>query len=323
MLPGEASCRYLLLLLLLTLFWLLLTARATTTATAQEFWYDNSEVFDLYVKALNDRFRMHGLQRPGPDGKTPRPDGLFMAISREWEVVWEEDIDFEDAAGRCAQLLHLRRVAPTKPLPLDESGSSSSSSSGSSGEDGSSSSRSESASAFSDGPREILVANVHLLFPHDDASGRIRVREVHKLLTHLDQYKSTLAQAPPALICGDFNGEVGSRVVKFLKRYGWQCTYSLHNAQKADGDHGALWQNGDPAARAGGGGGGGAEEVNAEEEARWISHFTHQKRTVGVDYIWMLNPSHPRAPVPDWTDFVFSEMAQQLARCGFSRPADA
>ena len=37
----------------------------------------------------------------------------------------------------------------------------------------------------------------------------------------------------------------------------------------------------------------------------------------------MLNPSRPRRPTPDWTDFVFSEMAQQLSRRGFSRPADA
>ena len=41
---------------------------------AQEFWYANREVFDMYVEALQGRFRMHGLQRPGPDGGR-RPDG--------------------------------------------------------------------------------------------------------------------------------------------------------------------------------------------------------------------------------------------------------
>ena len=32
---------------------------------------------------------------------------LFMASAQEWRVVHEADLDFEDAAGRCAQLLHL------------------------------------------------------------------------------------------------------------------------------------------------------------------------------------------------------------------------
>ena len=55
----------------------------------QEFWYSSAEVFDLYVKALAGRYRLHGLQRAGPGGIGRRPDGLFMAISKEWEVVHE------------------------------------------------------------------------------------------------------------------------------------------------------------------------------------------------------------------------------------------
>lgn len=47
---------------------------------------------------------MHGMQRPRISATVSRPDGLFMAISREWEVVREVDLDFEDAAGRCAQV---------------------------------------------------------------------------------------------------------------------------------------------------------------------------------------------------------------------------
>ena len=55
-------------------------------------------------------------------------------------------------------------------------------------------------------PSELIVANVHLLFPHNEVSQAIRVRELHKLLTYLDEYKATLARPLPALICGDFNG---------------------------------------------------------------------------------------------------------------------
>lgn len=53
---------------------------------------------------LEPRFRMHGMQRPRISATVSRPDGLFMAISRAWEVVHEADLNFEDAAGRCAQV---------------------------------------------------------------------------------------------------------------------------------------------------------------------------------------------------------------------------
>ena len=70
----------------------------------QEFWYASPDVFEMYVSSLRRRFKMHGLQRSGR-----RPDGLFIAIAHEWEVVHEEDLDFDDIAGRCAQVLHVRR----------------------------------------------------------------------------------------------------------------------------------------------------------------------------------------------------------------------
>ena len=309
----------------------------------QEFWYNNADIFDLYVKALSGRYRLHGLQRIGPRG-TRRPDGLFMAISREWEVVHEADIDFEDAASRCAQLLHLVRP-----------GASAATSHGvAPGAGGSADDRANGA------PTELLVANVHLLFPHNEAAARIRVREVHKLLSYLDAYKRSLSRPPPALICGDFNGEEASTVVQFLKRYGWQSSYALRNTPAgpaaAAAALGRLPPPPSPPVPA----------PSAAPSAGWVSHFTHEQATVGVDYIWMLNPSQSRLPVPEWTDcapllaratpatlppplphtppdtavllsrcpvplplsraplpVVFSEMAQQLARQGFSRPADA
>ena len=264
----------------------------------QEFWYGNKECFDLYVDTLRSSYNMYGLQRPGPTGL--RPDGLFMAIRKEWEVISESDIDFADAAGRCAQLLHLRRVGSSEAQDGQPSG-------GGARQDAGSTSTSTSStlgsSSFSSRPTELIVANVHLLFPHNEASVRIRVREVHKMLSFLEQYKKSLSGPPPAsLICGDFNGEVSSRVVQFLMRYGWQCTFS---AARGSADS-KTSEPEDPAA-----------------PPRWVSHFTHENRAVGVDYIWLSNPSQPRLPVPDWTDFVFSEMAEQLARCGFNRPADA
>jgi len=238
---------------------------------AQEFWYSSPDVFDLYVKALSPTYRMHGLQRAGG-----RPDGLFMAISRDWEVVHELDLDFEDAAGRCAQVLHLRRTVAAAQPPANAVGA-------------------------EQVPSEMLVANVHLLFPHNEASARIRVREVHKLLSYLDAYKRTLPRPPPALICGDINGNQATSVVQFLKRYGWESSYMRYKTQQQQQQ----------------------QQREAATGTGWVSHFTHEKVALGVDYIFVLNPSTPRLPVPEWTDFVFMEMAQQLARQGFSRPAEA
>ena len=42
-----------------------------------------------------------------------------------------------------------------------------------------------------------------------------------------------------------------------------------------------------------------------------------------MDYIWLLNPSEPRRPVIDWTDMVFSEIAQELMQRGFAGPQQA
>ena len=231
----------------------------------QEFWYASPETLARYVEVLAPRYRLHGLQRPGPDGASSRrPDGLFMAIRDEWEVLHEVDIDFEDAAGRCAQLLHLRRQPEDRALDDEPSAEPS--------------------------VDELLVCNVHLLFSHNEASDQIRAREVHKLLTCLDTYKASLAAPPPALICGDLNGEMSSPVSCFLHRYGWRSAFG--SARRGDSRRGAA----DAPGVEGGG-------------RRWVSHLTHEREALGVDYIWLLNPSDPRPAVkPDWTDHVFSEV---------------
>lgn len=197
----------------------------------QEFWYADADVFGLYVKRLLPRFQMHGLQRSGD-----RPDGLFMAITHEWEVVHEDDLDFGDVAGRCAQVLHLRRK-----------------------ED-----------AGGDQVKELLVVNVHLLFPHNEALARVRLREIFKVLAKLDAYKVTLAAPPPTLICGDLNGPTGSVVAQCLARYGWRDSYSEYS--------------GCDLLRCGEG---------AQTDCGWVSHRNHLGLAEGVDYIWV---SDARAP---------------------------
>ena len=238
---------------------------------------------------------MYGIQRTSPDGSS-RPDGLFMAIAHEWEVVHEADIEFDDVAARCAQLIHVRRPGSSSADAAEASDSSK--------------------------PSELIIANVHLLFPHDEVSTRIRVREVHKLLSYLEGYKAALSRPVPSLICGDFNGEQNSRVMEFLTKYGWECSFTRHakaaQAQAASSSDGS--DKGDLAAADGNEADGSGAGTTTP---RWVSHYTHEQQAVGVDYIWVLNPSRRRLQVPDWTDFVFSEMAQQLSRVGFSAASDA
>ena len=56
--------------------------RLTCTLTLTLTRYASPDVFEMYVSSLRRRFKMHGLQRSGR-----RPDGLFIAIAHEWEVV--------------------------------------------------------------------------------------------------------------------------------------------------------------------------------------------------------------------------------------------
>ena len=104
--------------------------------------------------------------------------------------------------------------------------------------------------------------------------------QVHKLLAYLDGYKRSLSRPPPALICGDFNGERASSAVQFLKRYGWQCSYSRHVSQRrasdaADSDDASSSSDVDAAATA-------AvtdpEGSSSDSSIRWVSHYTHEQQ---------------------------------------------
>ena len=272
----------------------------------QEFWYASPDVFEMYVSTLRRRFKMHGLQRSGR-----RPDGLFIAIAHEWEVLHEEDLDFDDVAGRCAQVLHIRRgvggggggggsgggrgdAAASQTLNPsnlrlgdlgDADGVGGAGDAGRAGEAGDADTE----------VNELLVANVHLMFQHSDEVARVRLREMYKVLAALDRYKATLAAPPPTLICGDLNGPTGSVVADCLARYGWRDSYSESSGC----------------------------DVFSEDSCGWVSHLNHLGQAQGVDYIMVQSPSVPRRPAADWTDFVIQEIAQALLELGLSDPEAA
>lgn len=118
------------------------------------------------------------------------------------------------------------------------------------------------------------------------------LRSAHKLLSYIEEYKQTLAVVPPALICGDLNGTPDSVVLEYLKGYSWSCSLSSKLAKSA-------------------------------LDKCWVSHRSHERRSIGVDYILLQNPSERRVAVADWTDHVFSEIAKELLSKGFTSPAQA
>ena len=271
--------------------------RESDIVCCQEFWYASPDVFEMYVSTLRRRFKMHGLQRSGR-----RPDGLFIAIAHEWEVVHEEDLDFDDIAGRCAQVLHIRRGGSDRGAEGAgaEQGSQTLNPSNvrlgdAVGTDGGADGAGAAGGGVDTEVTELLVANVHLMFQHDEAVARVRLREMYKVLTALDRYKATLAAPPPTLICGDLNGPTGSVVAECLARYGWRDSYSESSGC----------------------------DVFSEESCGWVSHLNHLGQAEGVDYIMVQSPSVPRRPAPDYTDFVIQEIAQALLDDGFDDPVAA
>ncbi|KAJ1635658.1 hypothetical protein T492DRAFT_965001 [Pavlovales sp. CCMP2436] len=177
----------------------------------QEVWYACPEVHAMFVTALQTRFHLHGLQRGFGRRGRERPDGLMLAVKRQWNVLAEVEVDFADVGDRCAQLLHVRRA--------------------------------------SDG-RELLLINTHLLFAHNRASHRIQLREVHKILAAVDGYKASVERsrglgggscAPlPLVLCGDLNTPPRGEVAALLRTYGFASSFhevvsKKHGASRALG----------------------------------------------------------------------------------------
>ena len=63
--------------------------------------------------------------------------------------------------------------------------------------------------------QQLLCVNTHLLFPHNEYSSKIRLREVTKILGFIESYRqvnlcTTICGRSdvriPVILCGDFNG---------------------------------------------------------------------------------------------------------------------
>lgn len=236
--------------------------KSSDIVALQEFWYESPEITDMWVSALAPSFHLHGLQRGHARRGRKRPDGLLTAVSREWTVLSEVEIDYADVGDRCAQLLHVRRLSDR---------------------------------------RELLVLNTHLLFPHNTASHRIQLREVHKALAAVAEYKRSLGERGlgrrplPLIMCGDLNTPPRGEVAALLRSYGFVSSYHECTARRH----------------------------SSERALQAVTHRAHTGALVSCDYILCANPSSPRAQPRRWVDVVFAELWAHLHALGCRDAADA
>eukprot|EP00667_Euglena_gracilis_P005083 EG_transcript_5111 len=135
------------------------------------------------------------------------------------------------------------------------------------------------------GTNELLLINTHLMFPHDENARLIRLRECTKLLAFLHQYTTQHdAAGLPVVICGDWNGRPGGHVARFMQSQGFVSVY----------------------------------DTVANPRTPWVSHLNHHGAAVGVDYVWLLNPSARRAGLScNWCQLVCGSIVAQLVAQGF------
>jgi endonuclease/exonuclease/phosphatase family metal-dependent hydrolase len=126
-------------------------------------------------------------------------------------------------------------------------------------------------------PLRFSVVNTHLVFPHYQYFSIISLRELRKILAYLEMYRLLTGQDGPAAICGDFNSTPSQGQYELLRARGWR----------------ASCPPGTP----------------------WITHATHEGRSICCDYVWLLDPrARGAAPIePGWRSLVFRSTLQWLA----------
>ncbi|KAK9821977.1 hypothetical protein WJX81_000051 [Elliptochloris bilobata] len=221
----------------------------------QEFWHSSQAVRRLYLDALQAA-GYYVAEQPRTCGwkGVQRGDGLLTAVRlAAFEVLDQRSILFNDCADRVALLLRLRLrgTTPGRCRP---------------------------------GSLEVVVINTHLLYPHNACSTIIRLREVHKILEYLQEYRSAWGVSPRAvLLCGDCNGSHRGRVGSYLRSQGFRSAYDERCCGQA-----------------------------------WVSHANHEGAYAAVDYIWLLNAQDQRlrSLTADWRGAIWLMIVAKLQEAG-------
>lgn len=189
----------------------------------QEWWFQK-DVQHIYKDALESTHQLFPFKRP-----FFKQDGLMIAVANHITVKDSRYITFEDRGLRCAILLHVQVPGPQPDAA----------------------------------PVDMIIANTHLTFPHDDEDERVRCRQGVHLRETLHQYsleRSGHADMP-TIVMGDFNGVAESGLGIDYADNGFVSSFS---------------------------------EVHTREAG--CSHRSHRGEEVGVDFVWMRSPSvlHPQ-----------------------------
>lgn len=183
----------------------------------QEFWGANENLMELYMKELcgrsedggNQLYQMTEMRRSSH--WRARDDGLAIFVrdrarsgQPQLKIEDTKRIVFHDCGDRVALML-LLSIAPPAPSTAP--------------------------------PQHFICVNTHLLFPHNQYSSNIRLREVTKILGFVEAYRQrdlctdVCGRADvriPVIVTGDFNGSPRGAVFQLMKQQNFQVAYEEH-----------------------------------------------------------------------------------------------
>jgi hypothetical protein len=150
--------------------------------------------------------------------------------------------------------------------------------------------------------QQFVAVNTHLLFPHNEWSSKIRLREMTKILGFVETYKqlNLCAEADgacsrsdvrlPVIIAGDFNGAPRGIVCKFVRSQNFlsameeDCRRRQLHPLDADSGPDELEHESTAA---------NAPERSLSPRTRWtswVSHRSHLGKNVAVDHVCLELP---------------------------------
>lgn len=283
----------------------------------QEYWSGSDAVQAVYIDKLCrlGGYELRTLERTSH--WRSRTDGLATFVKKDRLVLEDtRDILYHDCGDRVALMLVLS-LLPKKGSSVP--------------------------------PQRFICVNTHLLFPHNEYSTKIRLREVTKLLGYVESYKqkelctdicSRSDVRLPVIIAGDFNGSPQGAVFKYMQSQNFRaalqeaCNLSLQpsatptalslaSAIRHDNDFAHSSSSSTSSASSASSSSSSSSSSSVASTSltpnswnRWISHRSHRNVNVAVDHVFYLNPSEqtpdklPR--LPDWTNLVFYEVFQRI-----------
>lgn len=189
----------------------------------QEFWYQSEVLRNLYYSKLSHIYDIRELQRTSH--WRSRDDGLAVFTNKQKLIVQDcKDILFHDCGDRVAQLLLLALRNETVMNMYNNN-----------------------VTAALSQLQQFICVNTHLLFPHNEYSTNIRIREMSKVLDYIESYRQReLCQSVcgrsdvriPVVIAGDFNGTPKGSVFRLMKSQNFKSSqeefWSSQNANTTE-----------------------------------------------------------------------------------------